>query len=913
MKKIIDFDPNYEIDNSLSQKTICVLCYNRPQYLVQLVKSLEDNDINADYHFFQDGNICFISGDETTEKEKIEDNIKIIMDSSLINVTIHLSKLNYSIAIMYREAKRIIFENSNIDFALFIEDDCVLSPYYFDIIWILKKQFDMNSKVYSVQAYDFCIKDLKEKIELNNYVYPTFASSLGIGIWRDKWLIIKNDFDKYYYIEAVKEKYESKRLLEHVEYLYKTFMDGILVFSQDAVNQFCIMKNELFRIGTKINHLNHIGEYGVHTNSKNYKIYQYHLVNLDIFKPKEKYEYLDGPKKICEFHEYVDTHIGIEKKVQRYLDDFFIINKMYRNNLKCLNVGYGIGVSNNVIKKYMECFSIEHDEKYMNIDAGFSPLVECYDDFEKYMWYNIEHIPKKQFDMVFIDGPEGSIGRYGVIPELLKSNMINNNTLFILDDFHRNHEKDIVQKWIKRYGLNKYSPKECDKLCFLFYGENRFQFNFGKKVGNIRQHSLNSKICLSGIDSDNYKLKKKIMLETDKFRKYILDFIDSYFSLPVQSLDIIDIGCGPSPLNSLCDTFETANPYSGKPIREITFIGDAEFADEIVDKKYDVVYSSHLLEDFEEEKTIPILKKWSSLLKNKESLLILLLPNQKKYREYCESHNAIPNPGHKMEDFNLDYISDCCEKTGLYKLFSLEFFNGDTEMSDPYNFIYICSKSKQFNIMQSKKRRLIIGEDKNINYEDFIKLMLDQIRNSKLLDSREDNLKFCIDNAFVDGNFFEFGVASGYSLNLIARNTNKMVFGFDSFYGLPGNWEGFKIGYFSTNGKPPEILEENVSIVKGYFDRTVSKFFQENNEKISFMHIDCDIYTAAKEVLNGSIASIVPGTVICFDELYNYPTFEQHEMKALFEIMKCFNVKFEVISHCPIYHVGIKIIDTFFN
>jgi len=194
-------------------------------------------------------------------------------------------------------------------------------------------------------------------------------------------------------------------------------------------------------------------------------------------------------------------------------------------------------------------------------------------------------------------------------------------------------------------------------------------------------------------------------METEVFRQYILNFINKYFSKNFSDLDIIDIGCGPCPLTDFCDTFEIAIPYSGEPIREITFIGNAEFIDEIVDKKYDVVYSSHLLEDFEEEKTVQILKRWSSLLKDMDSLLILLLPDQKRYRKCCEENGSVPNQSHKMEDFNLNYISNCCSVSNLKFLFSMEFFKKDSPIQNPYNFLYICSPLKQFNVQQSKKRQ----------------------------------------------------------------------------------------------------------------------------------------------------------------------------------------------------------------
>jgi hypothetical protein len=51
------------------------------------------------------------------------------------------------------------------------------------------------------------------------------------------------------------------------------------------------------------------------------------------------------------------------------------------------------------------------------------------------------------------------------------------------------------------------------------------------------------------------------------------------------------------------------------------------------------------------------------------------------------------------------------------------------------------------------------------------------------------------------------------------------------------------------------------------------------------LHIDCDIYASTKEIFDNLVDNIVPGTVIVFDELYNYPGAEEHEFKAFQEFL----------------------------
>jgi len=49
------------------------------------------------------------------------------------------------------------------------------------------------------------------------------------------------------------------------------------------------------------------------------------------------------------------------------------------------------------------------------------------------------------------------------------------------------------------------------------------------------------------------------------------------------------------------------------------------------------------------------------------------------------------------------------------------------------------------------------------------------------------------------------------------------------------------------------------------------------------VHVDCDLYSAARTVLSLLAERIVPGTVIVFDEYFNFPNWEQHEYKAFRE------------------------------
>lgn len=157
-----------------------------------------------------------------------------------------------------------------------------------------------------------------------------------------------------------------------------------------------------------------------------------------------------------------------------------------------------------------------------------------------------------------------------------------------------------------------------------------------------------------------------------------------------------------------------------------------------------------------------------------------------------------------------------------------------------------------------------------------------------------DALKFRPDAGLV----LEFGVWMGESINFLASAMNDAtVYGFDSFAGLPERWRpGFEKGMFAT--AIPKT-RPNAELIIGSFDDSLPEFLKKVKGNISFVHVDCDLYISAKTVLSLCESRIVPGTVIVFDEYFNYPSWEQHEYKAFQEFVGESGRSFKYLSFVP--------------
>ncbi|MEM7155529.1 MAG: TylF/MycF/NovP-related O-methyltransferase [Myxococcota bacterium] len=163
-------------------------------------------------------------------------------------------------------------------------------------------------------------------------------------------------------------------------------------------------------------------------------------------------------------------------------------------------------------------------------------------------------------------------------------------------------------------------------------------------------------------------------------------------------------------------------------------------------------------------------------------------------------------------------------------------------------------------------------------------------------------LDYCMEQVSVDGLWLEFGVYLGRTIRYMARRHPGPLYGFDSFEGLPEAWEGgprgdWPKGYFDLGGRVPRLPESNVTLVKGWFHQTLPGFLREHPGPVALLHIDCDLYRSTQQVLDALVSRLVPGSIILFDEFYNYPGFTEHEFRAFSELVERHGIEFRYLAH----------------
>lgn len=183
-------------------------------------------------------------------------------------------------------------------------------------------------------------------------------------------------------------------------------------------------------------------------------------------------------------------------------------------------------------------------------------------------------------------------------------------------------------------------------------------------------------------------------------------------------------------------------------------------------------------------------------------------------------------------------------------------------------------------------------------------------------ETQKEVLDYALSLTTIPGHYLEFGVFTGGTIRHIAKQLRRggkadaSIHGFDSFEGLPEAWSGFSLGrsVFSTGGRLPRV-PSNVVLHKGWFSDTLPKWRETVSGPIAFMHVDCDIYSSTVEIFEGLQARMQPGTVIVFDEYFNYPNWERHEFKAWREFVERRGWTYEYLAYAR-QQVAVRILTT---
>jgi hypothetical protein len=138
-----------------------------------------------------------------------------------------------------------------------------------------------------------------------------------------------------------------------------------------------------------------------------------------------------------------------------------------------------------------------------------------------------------------------------------------------------------------------------------------------------------------------------------------------------------------------------------------------------------------------------------------------------------------------------------------------------------------------------------------------------------------------------EGSIVECGVGLGVTFLILAflvqkEGKKRKLWGFDSFAGFPepssedmktarqpkkGDWSGISSADIEEilrhAGADEEFLKNDVRLVKGFFEDSLAAY---DGKPIALLHIDADLYSSYKVVLDKLFSKVVKGGLVLFDE-----------------------------------------------
>ncbi len=158
----------------------------------------------------------------------------------------------------------------------------------------------------------------------------------------------------------------------------------------------------------------------------------------------------------------------------------------------------------------------------------------------------------------------------------------------------------------------------------------------------------------------------------------------------------LDIGYGGDPIVPGAITVDLPQPYTKVGGAPLNLGGDARDLYWFRDEVFDYVYSSHLLEDFEDTRSV--VKEWLRVIKP-GGYLILFCPDEQVYRRHCRKTGQAYNCAHKIDNFSLAYV----------KQILLECSRGaevvhETPLVDDYSFELVVRKKGSLRSVLSRMK-----------------------------------------------------------------------------------------------------------------------------------------------------------------------------------------------------------------
>lgn len=169
-----------------------------------------------------------------------------------------------------------------------------------------------------------------------------------------------------------------------------------------------------------------------------------------------------------------------------------------------------------------------------------------------------------------------------------------------------------------------------------------------------------------------------------------------------------------------------------------------------------------------------------------------------------------------------------------------------------------------------------------------------------------------------NGYAMEFGVHKRCRFPILPKLLPRGAFSVSTYSPAPQAWnrsgtDTYEAGHFALDALPK--VPENVTLVPGFFNDTLPEWLRSADQDVAFLHIDADLYSSAKLVLDALNDRLHPGAIVVFDELCDWQDFGVYanwlegEWRALCEWMRDHQRSVGILGLGPKYSAAIVVVN----
>lgn len=263
---------------------IAVMSFDRPHYLERVLQTVlaqhPFRHYSADFYLFQDGGVSNRTGAQLADPKELERSRKIFT-RYLPKGTIADCPHNLGVAMNFDRAERMVYEELDYETCIFLEDDLLLEPSYFqtmeELLLLAKDREDIG--MVSARGYKNTSPQMEQHRRANE-IRLMDEHNWAFGMHRSAWRARDKVLAPYIEIMSqidyrVRDKGATKEQLHALQRSLSRHGRGYLT-SQDSMKNMAFELIGRHRITTFTNNARYIGKEGLHSTAEKFEARGHH-------------------------------------------------------------------------------------------------------------------------------------------------------------------------------------------------------------------------------------------------------------------------------------------------------------------------------------------------------------------------------------------------------------------------------------------------------------------------------------------------------------------------------------------------------------------------------------------------------------------------------------------------------------